>query len=107
LRGIVPAQNCEQLRLCPKRRERSEEHTSEFQSLTNFVCRLLLEKKNHSNPPTVHSVRRQPANIAPHTLPVVHGTELAFVYSSVVSSTLLVHGLQSLLALGGVATNAH
>ena len=25
---------------------RSEEHTSEFQSLTNLVCRLLLEKKN-------------------------------------------------------------
>src|SRR5437016_9318670 len=34
---------------------RSEEHTSELQSLTNLVCRLLLEKKNkkhkkrHSN----------------------------------------------------------
>ena len=27
---------------CP----RSEEHTSELQSLTNLVCRLLLEKKN-------------------------------------------------------------
>src|SRR5437016_13165653 len=29
-----------------RRRERSEEHTSELQSLTNLVCRLLLEKKN-------------------------------------------------------------
>src|ERR1019366_10517908 len=30
------------------REERSEEHTSELQSLTNLVCRLLLEKKtNH------------------------------------------------------------
>src|SRR5258706_597635 len=30
----------------PNRRERrSEEHTSELQSLTNLVCRLLLEKK--------------------------------------------------------------
>src|SRR5262249_61382379 len=28
-----------------RRRERSEEHTSELQSLTNLVCRLLLEKK--------------------------------------------------------------
>src|SRR5262249_62225501 len=28
-------------------RERSEEHTSELQSLTNLVCRLLLEKKKH------------------------------------------------------------
>src|SRR5438093_9417582 len=27
------------------RRGRSEEHTSELQSLTNLVCRLLLEKK--------------------------------------------------------------
>src|SRR5262249_56111033 len=26
--------------------KRSEEHTSELQSLTNLVCRLLLEKKN-------------------------------------------------------------
>src|SRR5437016_10882767 len=30
----------------PRRRgRRSEEHTSELQSLTNLVCRLLLEKK--------------------------------------------------------------
>src|SRR5688572_32494877 len=28
------------------RRERSEEHTSELQSQSNLVCRLLLEKKN-------------------------------------------------------------
>src|SRR5438093_4954753 len=31
---------------CPPVRDRSEEHTSELQSLTNLVCRLLLEKKN-------------------------------------------------------------
>src|SRR2546430_6492734 len=31
---------------------RSEEHTSELQSQSNLVCRLLLEKKkNHNNPP--------------------------------------------------------
>src|SRR5688572_32748061 len=29
-------------------RERSEEHTSELQSQSNLVCRLLLEKKNRS-----------------------------------------------------------
>src|SRR5438093_9347439 len=28
--------------------ERSEEHTSELQSLTNLVCRLLLEKKKEN-----------------------------------------------------------
>src|SRR2546425_12084477 len=30
------------------RRERSEEHTSELQSLAYLVCRLLLEKKKHT-----------------------------------------------------------
>src|SRR5438093_8267356 len=30
-------------------RARSEEHTSELQSLTNLVCRLLLEKKKKPN----------------------------------------------------------
>src|SRR5438093_8665969 len=34
------------LRHEPPARARSEEHTSELQSLTNLVCRLLLEKKN-------------------------------------------------------------
>src|SRR5437016_12411633 len=29
--------------------KRSEEHTSELQSLTNLVCRLLLEKKKRTN----------------------------------------------------------
>src|SRR2546430_13098711 len=28
---------------------RSEEHTSELQSQSNLVCRLLLEKKKHTN----------------------------------------------------------
>src|SRR5258706_2455040 len=32
---------------------RSEEHTSELQSLTNLVCRLLLEKKKTTARPTV------------------------------------------------------
>src|SRR5436305_11043710 len=31
-------------------RLRSEEHTSELQSRPHLVCRLLLEKKNHTNP---------------------------------------------------------
>src|SRR2546430_12052492 len=29
--------------------KRSEEHTSELQSQSNLVCRLLLEKKKHNN----------------------------------------------------------
>src|SRR2546430_11918529 len=35
---------------------RSEEHTSELQSQSNLVCRLLLEKKNN----TVHDVAGHP-----------------------------------------------
>src|SRR5258706_9563708 len=36
-------------------RERSEEHTSELQSLTNLVCRLLLEKTNTTKSCTVRA----------------------------------------------------
>src|SRR5437016_11988759 len=32
-----------------RNKTRSEEHTSELQSLTNLVCRLLLEKKKHTD----------------------------------------------------------
>src|SRR5262249_61935438 len=38
-------------RLRGSQARRSEEHTSELQSLTNLVCRLLLEKKKN----TIHS----------------------------------------------------
>src|SRR2546421_6062120 len=31
------------------KRSRSEEHTSELQSRSDLVCRLLLEKKNHEH----------------------------------------------------------
>src|SRR5438093_7812728 len=37
----------ERERLDQRLDRRSEEHTSELQSLTKLVCRLLLEKKNH------------------------------------------------------------
>src|SRR2546430_7805840 len=33
--------------------QRSEEHTSELQSQSNLVCRLLLEKKKKTSQPTV------------------------------------------------------
>src|SRR5687767_15635659 len=35
-------------RMCFRRQRRSEEHTSELQSLAYLVCRLLLEKKKHT-----------------------------------------------------------
>src|SRR5437899_9953217 len=54
---------------------RSEEHTSELQSLRHLVCRLLLEKKKRatsattppptsSSPPSSSSPRRRPALIS-------------------------------------------
>src|SRR5688500_14367388 len=43
---------------------RSEEHTSELQSPCNLVCRLLLEKKNHTE--TSVPRRHSPARIPPH-----------------------------------------
>src|SRR2546430_12664848 len=52
----------------PLRAKRSEEHTSELQSQSNLVCRLLLEKKKitqpdrfePSNPPTFIAQRASP-----------------------------------------------
>src|SRR5205823_10844898 len=46
---LLPGENCGgNFVLWPmtRRRGRSEEHTSELQSLAYLVCRLLLEKKN-------------------------------------------------------------
>src|SRR5256886_3716570 len=37
---------------------RSEEHTSELQSQSNLVCRLLLEKKNHNAAPLESAIRQ-------------------------------------------------
>src|SRR3989475_5812688 len=37
----------------PHARQRSEEHTSELQSQSNLVCRLLLEKKKKPPPPII------------------------------------------------------
>src|SRR5438046_4659742 len=45
---------------CPTlRAARSEEHTSELQSLTNLVCRLLLEKKKKQKKNTKHTTRTE------------------------------------------------
>src|SRR5437764_2564610 len=40
----------------PKRKERSEEHTSELQSPMYLVCRLLLEKKKENRTPPTQTV---------------------------------------------------
>src|SRR2546430_11198569 len=45
--GLALLQHAQQLDL--RGRGRSEEHTSELQSQSNLVCRLLLEKKKNTN----------------------------------------------------------
>src|SRR5438477_5867396 len=50
---------------------RSEEHTSELQSHVNLVCRLLLEKTQHTSPRRAASSRniQTPAQIDTHHRP--------------------------------------
>src|SRR2546430_12361978 len=51
------------------RRKRSEEHTSEPQSQSNLVCRLLLEKKkNH----LYNGVNRDASPLIDEGIPVIH-----------------------------------
>src|SRR5438046_9850256 len=43
----------------PQSAMRSEEHTSELQSLTNLVCRLLLEKKKKKKRQLINQQKQQ------------------------------------------------
>src|SRR5262249_58538365 len=49
-RAAAPISGCMRSAMRCGRTTRSEEHTSELQSLTNLVCRLLLEKKKKRIP---------------------------------------------------------
>src|ERR1039458_6597098 len=67
------------------RSDRSEEHTSELQSLRHLVCRLLLEKKKnkHNQIPFVTSMRRddyQVPNAQAAEASVVREVELDFFF---------------------------
>src|SRR2546421_1205541 len=46
--------------ICSSSRWRSEEHTSELQSQSDLVCRLLLEKKKKTRAPAPSPQRRTP-----------------------------------------------
>src|SRR2546421_1943002 len=74
---------------------RSEEHTSELQSRSDLVCRLLLEKKKHTTrrrtltthhkPQTTHAPEPAPNENPPHTNErqrVLPGNVLATYYAS-------------------------
>src|SRR5258706_8521910 len=58
--AAAPRARADRARGCERR---SEEHTSELQSLTNLVCRLLLEKKKKTTVP------RQQAALADRSTP--------------------------------------
>src|SRR5258706_4264955 len=59
---------------------RSEEHTSELQSLTNLVCRLLLEKKKKKYRQIDHKCEVD----TPFNMVVcIHVEELMYLYSCV------------------------
>src|SRR5256886_7627910 len=61
--GVEAADEVHQRRLAGARRphdRRSEEHTSELQSQSNLVCRLLLEKKKKPAPPITSRSSRDP-----------------------------------------------
>src|SRR2546427_4411577 len=51
---------------CPDSKARSEEHTSELQSQSNLVCRLLLEKKKKQRTERLY-VRKQSQRIPTHS----------------------------------------
>src|SRR2546430_12054567 len=49
---------------------RSEEHTSELQSQSNLVCRLLLEKKKqNTTDPISHAIRHAASRHHPYSMP--------------------------------------
>src|SRR3989441_7090245 len=56
---------------------RSEEHTSELQSLAYLVCRLLLEKKKKTDPRTPRTPRRQHCACAGARPGLPRGTDTA------------------------------
>src|SRR2546430_7286238 len=62
-RRSVPAQVIETI----QRFARSEEHTSELQSQSNLVCRLLLEKKKKNSKKTYHNTLTAEASEATDT----------------------------------------
>src|SRR2546430_8956476 len=57
---------------------RSEEHTSELQSQSNLVCRLLLEKKKKEQP-TQHTKQTRTTHMPPSTRHTPQRTQPAMV----------------------------
>src|SRR2546430_10531256 len=54
---MSPSRGSAAPRTPPESARRSEEHTSELQSQSNLVCRLLLEKKKTNHTPSITNER--------------------------------------------------
>src|SRR5687768_17779937 len=54
--SMFRATTCWKSASAPRRKHRSEEHTSELQSRLHLVCRLLLEKKKNKKTTTIYAV---------------------------------------------------
>src|SRR2546430_4575670 len=74
---------------------RSEEHTSELQSQSNLVCRLLLEKKtksryshmhqsSHYQPPLIYAITSPPPSRSPN----LASTQIAQILRHTCASTV-------------------
>src|SRR5256886_13034083 len=74
---------------------RSEEHTSELQSQSNLVCRLLLEKKKKNNTHSIHN-QRDPHALSPGLIDPASDRRAADT-SDVHASPLALHVLPLLL----------
>src|SRR2546430_6217308 len=85
------------------RRMRSEEHTSELQSQSNLVCRLLLEKKNCAHQCTAGSHQPPAKTLSPHMFHSTSSTAMAamtyFFSASHLPSASLTNTLHALYCL--------
>src|SRR5688572_32276115 len=71
----IDCRECKRALRRPLRRSRSEEHTSELQSQSNLVCRLLLEKKKKNKAPTKHIYRERASSpLRPPLPPRIYST---------------------------------
>src|SRR5262245_64671045 len=61
-RSVAPIRIASRFRVSDEP-SRSEEHTSELQSLRHLVCRLLLEKKKKKNSKETQNTRRNDSSI--------------------------------------------
>src|SRR2546430_11228031 len=72
-RSTAPTADTARWWTIPRNATRSEEHTSELQSQSNLVCRLLLEKKKQVREPHVAATRSAVPE-TPATSRVAHST---------------------------------